>query len=102
MTIKEQLDALKEKIKAKIKPESTPEDLEEYQGMLNSLDDIEKQHNEVLGVNAKYKDTIVNMVLNQGDDKTPGNPSDDGRNPKSMDELLAEFQAKQDKEQGGK
>lgn len=102
MTIKEQLDALKAKIKAKIKPESTPEELEEYQGMLSSLDDIEKQHNDVLGVNAKYKDTIVNMVLNQGDDKTPGNPSDDGSNPKSMDELLAEFQAKQDKEQGGK
>lgn len=102
MTLKEQLDALREKIKAKIKPESTPEELEELNGMLSSLDDIEKQHNEVVAVNAKYKDTIVGMVLKSGDDKTPADPSSEESKPKGMEQLLAEFEAKQEKEKGGK
>lgn len=96
MTLKEELDALREKIKAKIKPENSPEELEEYQGMLKSLDSIEAEHNKVVETSAKYKDTIVKMVLDQGDDKTPGNPSDDDSKPKSMDELLAEYEKKQE------
>ena len=98
MTIQERLNALKEKIKSKIKDDSTPEELEELKGMLTELDEVETEHNKVVEVNAKYKDTIVGMVLNQGNGKAPGNPSDEESKPKSMDELLAEFEAKQEQE----
>ncbi|MBR3917175.1 MAG: hypothetical protein IKJ59_00360 [Clostridia bacterium] len=97
MTLQERLSALREKIKAKITPESSPEELDEYNGMLQSLDEIETEHNKVVETSAKYRDTIVRMVINQGDDKTPGNPSDEDSKPKSMDEFLDDFKQKQEK-----
>ena len=93
MTLKERLDSLREKAKNRIKPESTQEEIDEYNGTISELDEIEKEHNEVVAVSAKYKDTIVKMVLNQGDGKTPEDDSE-GSKPKSMDEFLADFKEK--------
>lgn len=90
MTIKERLDSLRNIIKGKIKPESTQDELTELNSMLTELDEIEKDHNLVVEDSAKYKDTIVKMVLNQGDGKKPSDDSN-GSEPKSMDEFLAEF-----------
>lgn len=92
----ESINSLREKLKAKIKPESSEEEIADINDSLNSLDEIEKEHNSVVEVNGKYKDQIVKMVLNQGDDKKPVDP--EGSNPKGMDQLLAEFKAKQEKE----
>ena len=93
MTLKERLDSLREKAKNRIKPESTQEEIDEYNGTISELDEIEKEHNEVVAVSAKYKDTIVKMVLNQGDGKTPEDDSE-GSKPKNMDEFLADFKEK--------
>lgn len=93
MTLKERLDSLREKAKSRIKPESTQEEIDEVNGIISALDEIEKEHNEVVAVSAKYKDTIVNMVLNQGDSKTP-NEDPDGGKPKDMNEFLADFKEK--------
>lgn len=93
MGIKEKLDSLRARAKAQIKPESTKEEIEAYNEIINEINDIEKEHNEVLSVNAKYKDTIVNMVLKEGNSETPKD-EEEGKAPQSMEEFLAEFKAK--------
>ena len=90
MTFKERLDSLREKVKGKIKPESSAEELDEYNGILAELDEIEKDHDGVLTENTKFKDTIVRMALTQGDDNTP--PSDPaGNKPRSMEQFIEDF-----------
>lgn len=93
MGIKEKLDSLRARAKAQIKPESTKEEIDAYNEIIKEIDDIEKEHNEVLSVNAKYKDTIVNMVLKEGNSETPKD-EEEGKAPQSMEEFLAEFKAK--------
>ena len=90
MTLKERLDSLREKVKGKIKPESSAEELDEYNGLLAEIDEIEKEHNNVVTENTKFKDTIVRMALTQGDDNTP--PSDPaGNKPRSMEQFIEDF-----------
>lgn len=96
MTFKEQIESLRAKIKAHIKPESSEEDVAEYSALLNEVDELEKHHASVEQENAKFKDKIIKMVMTEGDDKPPVD-THDGSNPKSVEELLAEFQAKQEK-----
>ena len=91
MTIKERLDSLRAKLKSRITPESKQEEIDDINAQLSELDEIEKEHNEVVAVSAKYKDTIVNMVLNQGDGKKP-NDDPDGSKPVDINESLAKFQ----------
>lgn len=93
MTLKERLDSLREKAKSRIKPESTQEEIDEVNGIISALDEIEKEHNDVVAVSAKYKDTIVRMVLNQGDSNTPSEDPDGGK-PKDMDQFIADFKEK--------
>lgn len=93
MGIKENLDSLRARAKAQIKPESTKEEIDAYNEIIKEIDEIEKEHNEVLSVNAKYKDTIVNMVLKEGNGETPKD-EEEGKSPQSMEEFLAEFKAK--------
>lgn len=90
MTIKERLDSLRAKLKSRITAESKQEDIDEVNGLLSELDEIEKEHNDVVAVSAKYKDTIVNMVLNQGDGKKPKDDPD-GSKPVDIEESLAKF-----------
>lgn len=93
MGFKEKLDSLRARAKAHIKPESTQEEIDGYNEIIKEIDDIEKEHNDVLSVNAKYKDTIVNMVLKSGNSETPKD-EEEGKSPQSMEEFLAEFKAK--------
>lgn len=95
MTFKEQIDSLRAKIKAHIKPESSDEDVADYTSLLSEVDELEKHHASLQEENAKFKDKIIKMVMTEGDDKPPVDDSN-GSNPKSIEELLAEFQAKQD------
>lgn len=96
MTFQEKVASLKGKIQAKIKPESSPEELEELNGMIAELDEVEKTHNDVVAENAKFKDTIVRMALNTGNGKKPEDESG-GSNPKTIEECVAE-----ELEKGGK
>ena len=96
MTFQEKVASLKAKIQAKIKPESTPEELEELNGMMTELDEVEKTHNDVVAENAKFKDAIVRMTLNTGNGDKPKDESG-GSNPKTIEECVAE-----ELEKGGK
>ena len=96
MTLQERIASLKAKFQAKIKPESTPEELDEINGLMTELDEVEKDHNVVVAENAKFKDTIVRMALNTGDGKQPADESG-GSKPKSIEECIAE-----EIEKGGK
>ena len=96
MTFKEQLEALKGKIQAKIKPESSAEEIQEVNDLIAEFDSLDASYNQVVTENAKFKDTIVRMVSNQGNGKEPGNDSG-GSNPKSIEECVAE-----ELEKGGK
>lgn len=96
MTFKEQIDSLRAKIKSHIKPDSSEQDIADFQALLSEVDELENHHKSVEDENAKFKDKIIKMVMTEGDDKPPVD-TDDGSNPKSVDELLAEFQAKENK-----
>lgn len=96
MTFQEQITALKEKVKAKIKPESSEDEIKEINGLLAEMDSLETTHNELVTENAKFKDTIVRMVTNQGDGNKPRDDTD-GSKPKTIEECVAE-----ELEKGGK
>lgn len=96
MTFQEQIIALKEKVKAKIKPESSEDEIQEINGLLAEMDSLETTHNELVTENAKFKDTIVRMVTNQGDGNKPRDDTD-GSKPKTIEECVAE-----ELEKGGK
>ena len=96
MTFQEQITALKEKVKAKIKPESSEDEIQEINGLFAEMDSLETTHNELVTENAKFKDTIVRMVTNQGDGNKPRDDTD-GSKPKTIEECVAE-----ELEKGGK
>lgn len=91
MTFQERLNALREKFKAKVNADLPAEELNEINATLEDLDEIEKEYNNLSEVSAKYKDTIVNLTLNQGNDRTPPDDSQ-GSKPKSMDEFIKDFE----------
>ena len=55
MTFKEKLDSLRAKAKARIKPESSEEEINESNGILAELDEIEKDYEAQSQENAKFK-----------------------------------------------
>lgn len=91
MTFQERLNALREKFKAKVNADLPAEELAEINATLGDLDEIEKEYNNLSEVSAKYKDTIVNLTLNQGNDRTPPDDSQ-GSKPKSMEEFIKDFE----------
>ena len=93
MTFKEQMDALKSKVQSKINAESTPEEIQEVIDLLAELDGLSTIHDGVVTENAKFKDTIVNMVLTQGDGKQPKDESN-ASNTMTIEEAIAEVQNK--------
>ena len=91
MSFKEQLDSMRAKVKKYMKPESSKEELEELNGILADLDNVEKDYNSLSQEKDKYKEKIINMVLNEGNDDIP--PDDEnGRKPKSMEEFINDFE----------
>lgn len=100
MTLAERLASLKTKLKAKIKPESSTEEINEINDLIKELDEVENSHNEVVTENAKFKDVIVRMTLNTGDGKKPEDESG-GSKPKTIEECVAEELEKQAKEEKG-
>ncbi|MBO7732555.1 MAG: hypothetical protein J6S67_08375 [Methanobrevibacter sp.] len=104
MTIKERLDALRAKLKAKIKPESTADEISAIDAEMKELDSIEEEYNnlntkyaDLQTEHGKFKDVIVNMVLKQGNQETPVDDID-GSKPVTTEELLEKYQKEQDKQ----
>lgn len=95
MTFKERIQALKDKAKALIKPESTPEEIEAVNGLIAEYDALDTEHDGSLTENAKFKDTIVRLVATQGNDDTPKDDSDVSKTM-SIEEAIAQV------EKGGK
>ena len=89
MTFNEIVETLKGKLQAKIKADSTTEEIEEVNGLIAEVETLVASHNEVVIENAKFKDTIVRMVTTQGDGNKPGDDST-GSKPKSIEECVAE------------
>lgn len=91
MNFKEKAESLKAKFKAKITPESTPEQIEEVNAMTSELEELATLHESVVAENAKFKDTIVRMVTSQGDATPPNEPSTDSKSM-SIEEAVAKIQ----------
>ena len=96
MNWKEQLDALKAKIQAKITTESSQEEIDEVNGIIADIDALDTDHNRLVEDHAKTKEAIVRMVLNQGSSDKPRDDTD-GSKPKTIEECVAE-----EVEKGGK
>ena len=91
MTLKEQVQALKAKIQAKIKDDSTPEEIQEVNDIITELDSIDTTHDGLLQEHAKTKEALVRMVVNQGNSDKPRDDTD-GSKPKTIEECVAEVQ----------
>lgn len=91
MTFKERLNLLREKVKGLIKPETTPEEIAEHNQTLAEIDALETEFNNTQSDIAKFKDTIVNMVMREGDGNAPRDESEVS-NPKSIEEFVADFE----------
>ena len=95
MTWKESIDALKAKISAKITKESTPEQIEEINGVIADIDALDTSYTTLEAEHAKTKEAVVRMVVNQGNGDKPKDDTD-GSKPKTIEECVAEV------EKGGK
>ena len=93
MTLKEQVQALKQRIQAKFKIDenSSPEDVQEMNDMMAELDSIDSAHDVVLQDYAKTKEAVVRMIVNQGSSDKPKDETE-GSKPKTIDECVAELQ----------
>ena len=89
MTFKERVDALKSKIQAKIKSESTADEIAEINDLVAELDALDADYTNLSQEHSKVKDTLVRMVTSEG---SGDKPSDDsmGSKPKSIEECVAE------------
>ena len=91
MTFKERLEALKTKIQARIKAESTPEEIEEINNLVAELDSLGGSYEELSQEHSKVKDTLVRMVTSQGNSDKPKDESN-GSKPMTIEECVAEVQ----------
>lgn len=89
MNFKEQLEALKGKIQARITTESSADEINEINGYVEELNSLETSYNEVVTEQAKLKDTIVRMVSTQGSSDKPKDESS-GSKPMTIEECIAE------------
>lgn len=89
MTFKEKTEALKKFLAGKITEDMTPEEIQEYQDKIKSIDELDDDFTKSEDERAKLKGKIVDMVLTQGDD---GQPEDehDGSKPMTMEEAIKE------------
>ena len=93
MTFKEKLESLRQQVKAKIKPESSKEEIDEVNVLNAQLDELETSYNEIVEENAKFRDTIVKMVTTEGNSDKPQDDPEDAK-PKTIEEIVAEELAK--------
>lgn len=89
---KETLQRVKDMIKPLlVREDSTPEEISSYGNLEKDLDSLQTQHDVVIGVNATLQESILHVVKNQGSGDKPQD-GNDGSNPKSIEECIAEIQ----------
>ena len=89
MTFKEKTDGLRQFLKGLVKEDMTPEQLEEFNTHIAEIEELDQDYDKSENERAKYKEKIVNMVMTQGDDRTPSDEHD-GSKPMSMEEAVKE------------
>lgn len=91
------VEALKQRFTSRITTESTADEINDLNDAAAEVDALNEQYQKSLEENAKLKETIVRMVQTSGNSETPADESG-GSKPKTLEEIIAEEQAKQDKE----
>lgn len=86
----EKIKNFKDLLAGRITAESTADQIDQYNKDVAALDEINASYESLETENAKLKNTIINMVQNQGDGKTPP-PLVQETQPKTMDEILADL-----------
>lgn len=95
MNFKEQAEALKARFTSKINADTSKEDLDEFTSINEEIDKLESSYNELLTENAKFKDTIIRMVTNQGSSDKPQEIIEE-RKPLTMEEIIAQKLSKKE------
>lgn len=96
MTYQEKVSALKDKLQAKIKSESTPEEIAEVNSLLEEIDGLASEFETLSQEHAKTKDSLVRMVVNQGNSDKPKEELE-GSKPRSFEEIIADELKKEGK-----
>ena len=86
----DKIKTLKDLFTGRLTTESTADQIEQCNKDIAALDEINTEYESLQTENAKLKNTIINMVQNQGDGKTPP-PLVPEQQPKTMDEILADL-----------
>ena len=89
MNFKEQAEALKARFTSKINADTSKEELDEFTSINEEIDKLESSYNELLNENAKFKDTIIRMVTNQGSSENPQDIVEESK-PLTMEEIIAQ------------
>ena len=92
MNFLEKVNALKEKLNAKLTAESSPEQIEEINGLVAEVDALNNDYSNLEQEHAKTKDALVRMVVTQGNGDKPKEDESGGSNPKTIEEIIAEVE----------
>lgn len=96
MAFKDDLQALRGKIQARITKDTPAEEIESLNGIIKDIDSLGASHEQLEIEHAKTKDTLVRMVTSQGNSDKPKDEVF-GSKPKTIEECVAE-----ELEKGGK
>ena len=92
MNFLEKVNALKEKLNAKLTAESSPEQIEEINILVAEVDALNNDYSNLEQEHAKTKDALVRMVVTQGNGDKPKEDESGGSNPKTIEEIIAEVE----------
>lgn len=90
-TVREKINSLINELKTQINAESTPEQIQVVETYSQQLEEISSAYDVLVEENAKIKDTLVRMVMNQGNSETPIDEVEEAR-PMTIEEVVAKFQ----------
>ena len=89
MPINEQIDRLKNSISSQINSDTSPEQIEALKGLNTDIEAIEQSYQQLEAENAKFRDTIVRMVMTQGNAEPPKDENQE-KQPRSIEEIMAD------------
>ena len=90
MKFSEKINALKEKLNAKLTAESSPEQIEEINSLVAEVNALNEDYSNLEQEHAKTKDALVRMVVTQGNSDKPKEDESGGSNPRTIDEIIAD------------
>lgn len=90
MNFLEKVNALKDKLNAKLTAESSPEQIEEINSLVAEVNALNDDYSTLEQEHAKTKDALVRMVVTQGNSDKPKEDESGGSNPRTIDEIIAD------------